>query len=90
MEECARDNSDWRYRYQPVYTICLLNDTDRDTETQYLRQDVVLYDMKNKRQFSDRMRIILINLKMIDGTIAGPSAEYYKNTYIYSVKSTRI
>jgi len=42
--------TEWHYRYQPVYTVCLLNDIDRDTENQYFRQDVVLYDTENNRQ----------------------------------------
>jgi len=84
-EGYSGSKSDWHYSYQPVYTICLLNDIDRDTPNQYLRQNVVLYDTDNNSQFSDRMRIILINLKMIDGTIAGQTAEYYKK-YLYLLR----
>jgi len=90
-EETTKNDvkSEWHYRYQPVYTICLLNDMDRDTGNQYFRQDVVLYDTENDRQFSDRLRIIVINLKQIDSIMAGETVEYYKNIYIYSDKSMR-
>jgi len=80
--ERKRKSPSWNYGIQSVCAICLLNDSDGDLEEQYLRQDAVLYDTVNSRVFSDKLRIIIINLRMLEPKSLGISAEYYENLLI--------
>jgi len=74
-----RKERPWLYDIKPVYAVCLLNSEDRSLDEQYLRQDAVLYDVENERVFSDALRVIVINLPMLNPGKLGISDEYYKN-----------
>lgn len=73
------DEDPWDYGIKPVCVICLLNDTDRDLPEQYYRQDAVLYDTWNNRVFSDKLRIIMINLPILKTKTMGVESEYFEN-----------
>lgn len=57
---------DWHYRLTPVYGVYFMNFVWRDGSTPKLRTDVGLADLQTSEQFSDRMRLIFLQLPLIE------------------------
>lgn len=61
IDRMGERGDDWDYAdIKKVYTICLMNFTYE--ESPKLRRDVVLYDVNEGKQFSDKFNIILLQL----------------------------
>lgn len=69
----------WNYDIKRVYMVCLLDDRDKDLTKQKFRQDISFYDVENHRQFSDKLMIVMINLKMLEDNVPEGCTEYYRN-----------
>ena len=54
---------EWRYDVHPVYLIAFLNFTLADIGAKF-RTDIALTDIQSKEQFSDRLRLIYLQLPM--------------------------
>ena len=53
--------SQWKYDIHAVYFVAFLNFRQEDIGTEF-RTDIALYDMKSKKQFSDDIRMIFLQL----------------------------
>ena len=53
--------SQWKYNIHAVYFVAFLNFQQIDIGTEF-RTDIALYDMKSKKQFSDDIRMIFLQL----------------------------
>lgn len=61
IDRMGERGDDWDYiDIKKVYTICLMNFTYE--ESPKLRRDVLLYDVNDCKQFSDKLNIILLQL----------------------------
>jgi len=68
----------WKYDIRSVCTICLLNDTDRDLEEQTFIQDINMCDIRRGNVWSDKLRIIIVNLPMLKNHISEDNEYYLK------------
>ena len=59
--EQGESGSDWRYDVKAVYLIAFLNFHLKDMAEEF-RTDVALMDMQHKTLFSDKMRMIFLQL----------------------------
>ena len=59
----GRRGKKWKYEYKAIYIIALLNFRREDISDDF-RTDVALMDMRRKTLFSDRMRLIYLQLPL--------------------------
>ena len=59
--EQGERGSKWEYNIKAVYLVAFLNFTQRDISEEF-RTDVTLMDMKRRTPFSDKMRMIFLQL----------------------------
>ena len=63
--EQGEKGADWNYEYKAVYVIAFLN-FRRDDISDEFRCDVTLMDMKKKLPFTDKMRLVYLQLPLFD------------------------
>ena len=63
--EQGEKGADWNYEYKAVYVIAFLNFRREDISDEF-RCDVTLMDMKKKLPFTDKMRLVYLQLPLFD------------------------
>jgi len=63
ITEQGKKGSDWDYEYKAVYVIAFLNFARKDISEEF-RCDVTLMDMKKKVPFSDKIRLVYLQLPL--------------------------
>ena len=61
--EQGEKGSDWNYEYKAIYVIAFLNFKREDISEEF-RCDVTLMDMKKRTPFSDKMRLVYLQLPL--------------------------
>ena len=61
--EQGKRGADWNYEYKAVYVIAFLNFERKDISDEF-RCDVALMDMEKKRPFSDKIRLVYLQLPL--------------------------
>ena len=61
--EQGKRGADWNYEYKAVYVIAFLNFERKDISDEF-RCDVALMDMEKKRLFSDKIRLVYLQLPL--------------------------
>ena len=61
--EQGKRGADWNYEYKAVYVIAFLNFERKDI-SEHFRCDVALMDMEKKRLFSDKIRLVYLQLPL--------------------------
>jgi predicted transposase/invertase (TIGR01784 family) len=61
--EQGERGAEWNYEYKAVYVIAFLNFDRKDISDEF-RCDVTLMDMKKKRSFSDKIRLVYLQLPL--------------------------
>lgn len=80
--------SDWNYKLTPVYGVYFLNFKFRETELAKLRTDVTLADMATGEQFSDKLRMIFLQLHLFDLTEEECDTDFKKWLYVLNNMQT--
>ncbi len=63
ITEQGKKGADWDYEYKAVYVIAFLNFARKDISEEF-RCDVTLMDMKKKVPFSDKIRLVYLQLPL--------------------------
>ena len=81
MVEQGERGSKWEYNIKAVYLVAFLNFTQRDISEEF-RTDVTLMDMKRRTPFSDKMRMIFLQLPYFTNELDDCKDTFEKIIYV--------
>ena len=81
IDRMGQKGDDWDYaEIKRVYSICLMNFNYESNPV--LRRDIQLYDVNERKPFSDKLNIILLQMPCTNDLNLGECNKYYENLLI--------